>query len=232
MTNHIKHYPKNTKGRDFFTTDIHGHFDLLHEQMKLHAFDTSKDRLFVGGDNCDRGPNSNWILDYIYEPWFISVRGNHEEMVLAYIEALASGLERDARQPFEMLYFNGGQWFFDITEKKQLEIYQAFKELPLAIELESRSGAKVGIVHAEVPYNDWEVFKKATGAELVWNAQAVAQWARSKYDKQNQDNVKNIDIVYVGHTPTESGNIESLGNVRYSDVGSFFRNKLSFQEII
>lgn len=230
--NHIKYYSRNEKGRDFITTDIHGHFDLLHEQMKLNAFDTSKDRLFVGGDNCDRGPNSDWILDYINEPWYISIRGNHEEMVVSYIEALSSGDEREIRQPLAMLAGNGGTWFFGVSEKKQMEIYQSFKSLPLAIELESRSGRKIGIVHAEVPYNDWNKFKNITQAELKWNGEAIAQWARTRYDKQTLSVVENIDEVYVGHTPTKSGKVETLGNVIYSDLGSFFRNTLSFQEIL
>lgn len=231
MTDHIKHYGKNLRGRDFYTTDIHGNFDLLHEQLKLNAFDTSKDRLFVGGDNCDRGPTSSWILDYINEPWYISIRGNHEEMIIAFIEALSSGDEREARQPFQMLFCNGGQWFFDITESQQMRVYEAFKALPIAIQLESRSGKNIGFVHAEVPYGDWKYFKEMTNAELKWNGEAFAQWARTKYHTQNKDFVKNIDFVYVGHTPTETGELETLGNVYYSDLGSFFRNKLCFVEI-
>ena len=38
------------KGRVFFTTDLHGSYDLLHEKLKEVGFDTSKDLLFVGGD--------------------------------------------------------------------------------------------------------------------------------------------------------------------------------------
>jgi serine/threonine protein phosphatase 1 len=227
----MHYYKKNESGRDFFTTDIHGNFDILHEQMRLHVFDTNKDRLFVGGDNCDRGPNSHWILDYINEPWFISVRGNHEEMVIAYIKAMSIGDEREARYPFNLLYSNGGQWFFEISEQDQMRIYESFKSLPLAIELETRSGGRVGIIHAEVPYSDWEYFKGITKAELDWNGSAIAQWARTKYDKQDVKVVKNIDKVYVGHTPTTSGSIEVLGNVHYSDLGSFFRGKLAFVEI-
>lgn len=51
----IKTFKENMIGRDFFTTDLHGCYDLLHEQLRLNAFDSTKDRLFVGGDWCRMG---------------------------------------------------------------------------------------------------------------------------------------------------------------------------------
>lgn len=224
--NHILKVPKNTKGRDFFTTDVHGHFDLLVEAMREHNFSpASGDRLFSSGDWCDRGPQSEEVLDWLNEPWVYSTRANHEEMVICAIE---DGEESNAAG---MLAINGGMWFFDITESQQMRIYESFKSLPIAIELESRSGKKVGIIHAECPYSDWEEFRNITQAEYKWNGQAIAQWARTKYDRQDERFVKNIDLLLVGHTPTKSGEIEQLGNVYYCDLGSFFRGKLCFFEI-
>lgn len=108
---YLRKYKSNERGRDFFVTDIHGHFDLLHEEMSRFAFDTSKDRLFVGGDSVDRGPQSHWILDYINEPWFISVRGNHCEMFISAYEDNFQGW------PARVLRSNGGQWAFDLFKK-------------------------------------------------------------------------------------------------------------------
>lgn len=220
----IKRFEKNKLGRDFFTTDIHGSFDLVHEQMMLNAFDTSKDRLFVGGDLCDRGAYSHTVLDYIYEPWLHTIRANHEEMLIqAYEDKLLGNSAR-------MLYQNGGEWFWECSPDKQKAIYEAFKSLPLAMEIESPNGL-IGIIHAEVPYNDWEKFRGVTKAELEWNVQATAQWARTKYDFQDDESIKGLYKCFVGHTPTKSGEVEQLGNVYYSDLGSFFRNKICFVEI-
>lgn len=218
---HIVSYGRNLKGRDFFTTDLHGHFDLMHEKLKEVGFDSTKDRLFCGGDWCDRGPDSKYVLDYLCESWIHSVRANHEQMVISAYES------PNNRQCYEMLYCNGGEWYYDLTSSEQKAIYEAFKALPLAIEIDG----KVGIVHAEVPYNNWDKFKTATKAELDWNVGAVAQWARTRYDKQNISQVVGIGRVYVGHTPTKSGEIEQLGNVFYCDLGSFFRDKISFIEL-
>lgn len=220
----IKRFEENKIGRDFFTTDIHGTFDLLHEQMRLNAFDTSKDRLFVGGDLCDRGLYSDTVLDYIYEPWLHTIRANHEEMLIQAYEDNLLG------QSARMLYSNGGEWYWDCEPDKQKAIYEAFKSLPLAIEIESPKGL-IGIVHAEVPYNDWEKFRGVTKDELEWNVQATAQWSRTKYDFQDEESIKGLYKCFVGHTPTKSGEVEQLGNVFYSDLGSFFRHKICFIEI-
>lgn len=225
----VKIYPKNTNGRDFFTTDIHGHFDLLHEQMEYHAFNTKTDRLFVGGDSCDRGPQSDWILDYILEPWFISVRANHEQMVVDYIESLVTDCSDHSKDCERMLYMNGGEWFFDLSWSKQMAIYESFKSLPLGIELTSASGKKVGIVHAQCPFSDWDTFKEMSSE----GAEATALWARSKYEypERFDDIVRGVDLLLTGHTPTKTGDVEKIGNQWYCDGGSFFRNKLNFIEI-
>lgn len=220
----IKTFKENKSGRDFFTTDLHGYYDLLHEAMRLNAFDTTKDRLFVGGDNCDRNPDSTNILDYIYEPWFHSIRGNHEEMLITAYENPTS------RNSYEMLYCNGGEWFYDCTPEKQKAIYEAFKSLPLAIEIESPNGL-IGLIHSQVPLNDWEQFRGITKAELEWNGYAIAQWARTKYDKRDTTDVKGVRAILSGHTPTTSGEVEWLGNQAFADLGSFFRDKISFIEL-
>lgn len=41
------------EGRIFFTTDLHGCYDLLHEHLKAVSFDSTKDILITGGDLCD-----------------------------------------------------------------------------------------------------------------------------------------------------------------------------------
>lgn len=217
-------------GRIFFTTDIHGHFDLLHEQMQLYAFDTKKDILFVGGDNCDRGPNSDWVLDYLSEPWYISIRANHEQLVIETYKDCLAGTKECNSWASRCLYENGGEWWFDQPTKNQQDIYESFKSLPLAIDLTTKYGT-VGIVHAEVPYNNWNEFKKMTNSELTYSGQATCQWARTKYDKRQNSIVEGIDVVLCGHSPTNSGNVEVLGNQVYADLGSFFRNKICFIEI-
>lgn len=225
--NHIHRYDlRNHAGRVFFTSDIHGSFDLLHEKLKGVSFDSTRDILIVGGDNTDRGPDSRHVLDYLYEPWYISVAGNHEEI---FIGAYEEGFnERKAYSG--CLFDNGGEWARLLTPVHAKAIYEAFKELPLAIEILLPTET-VGIIHAEVPYCDWDLFKNMEETEYRWDGRNTAQWGRDKYRYSNRTEVANIDRVFVGHTPTNHGEVEVLGNVWYCDLGSHFRNKIGFVEI-
>jgi len=213
------------KGRVYFTTDLHGHYDLLHEKLKEVAFDSSVDILIIGGDMCDRGPDSAHVLDYLNEPWIYCIRGNHEELLIGAVEENFEGWATNC------LIGNGGAWVGAISEELMKAIYESFKSLPLAIELLTPT-EKIGIIHAQCPYNNWDEFKKMTGVELDFNGAATAQWARTNYDKQADIQVKGIDRLMVGHSPTRSGEVEVYGNTWYCDLGSFFRNKISFVQLM
>lgn len=227
---HVAQYDlRNFKGRIFAVSDIHGHFDLLHEAMKEVSFNTETDLMFIGGDTTDRGPYSHWILDYINEPWFISIAGNHCQM---YVEGFESHWHPNNRSVLT-LKAHGGQWIWDsgLTDLDKILIHEAFTNLPIGIEMLLPSGHKVAMIHAEVPYNDWNKFLNISKAELEWDGKATAQWARRWYSAKYQGKVTGADLVLVGHTPTDSGDIELLGNMLFIDGGSFFNKKLNLIEI-
>lgn len=214
------------KGRAFVTSDIHGCFDLLHEKMREFAFDTSKDLLFVAGDHCDRGEDSKYILDYIFEDWYVPIAGNHCKMFMAAYDEGWNGWSS------RMLLQNGGDWAFDLPDSTKDMIYKAFSALPLAVEVITPKQEKVGIIHAQVPYNDWDEFAKMTTDELEMDGESTILWARTNYNYKTGNDIKGVDKLYVGHTPTESGCVEIIGNTHYIDLGGFFRGKLSFEQII
>lgn len=223
---HIKQIDlRKHKGRVFFTTDLHGCYDLLHFHLKEVSFDSKSDILILGGDCCDRGPDSRYILDYLNEPWIYCIRGNHEELL---IEAYEEGFQGWATN---CLLSNGGQWVAFLEDATLDAIYESFKALPLAIELLTPT-EKIGIIHAQCPYNNWDEFKKMTGAELDFNGAATAQWARTNYDKQFALTVEGVNRLLVGHTPTNTGEVEVLGNTWYADLGGFFRDKISFIQLM
>lgn len=224
--NHIAQYDlREFKGRIFFVTDVHGYYGLLHEALRDVAFNSETDLLFSSGDWTDRGPDSKHVLDYLYEPWIHSTRGNHEEIFIGTVDENWTGRNTNC------LLSNGGVWAAFLEEGEIQAIYDMFKSLPLGIELLLPRGRKVGIVHAEVPGYDWEFFKNVTEQELEWNEQAVAQWARRWYDRGFNAQVAGVDFVLVGHTPTDSGEVEQHGNMVFCDGGSFFRNKINLIEI-
>jgi len=213
------------KGRIFFSTDIHGHFDLLHEAMKEVAFDSSKDILILGGDCCDRGPDSEHVLTYLDNPWVYCISGNHEALLIGAYEEGFEGWNTNC------LLSNGGVWIAGIDEAALADIYHHFKSLPAAIELHTPT-EKIGVIHAQCPYNNWDEMLKMTEAEWVYDGEAKAQWARTNYKNESLCNVKGVDRLLVGHTPTDSGEVEVYGNTWYCDLGSFFRGKISFIQLM
>lgn len=225
---HIAQYDmRHFKGRMFATTDTHGHYDLLHHELQKVSFDSEKDILFVGGDWTDRGPDSKYVLDYLNEPWIQSIQGNHEAM---FMEAWESNFDPDNRS-VRTLKAHGGDWIWS-TDKVTLDmIYKTFSELPLAIEILLPKGKKIGMVHAEVPYNDWKQFTNITKAELEWDGKATAQWARTWYSTKYQGTVNSINLVIVGHTPTDSYKPELHGNMLFLDSGCHWTDELNLIEI-
>ncbi len=138
----LQRFPRNQLGRDFVVGDVHGHFELLQRLLDRVGFDPSADRLFAAGDLVDRGPYSPQVLDWLAKPWFASVRGNHEQLV---IDVVLAGEDRD-------LHFrNGGAWLYKLTPVTRERIARRLLQLPLVIEVELDEGQRIGIVHAEAP---------------------------------------------------------------------------------
>jgi serine/threonine protein phosphatase 1 len=206
-------YGKNENGNDYIIGDLHGHLELLKGAMDSVEFDKKRDRLFSTGDLIDRGPDSPGCLELIFEPWFFSVRGNHEQMM---IDAIVHGDNR----MMELWVFNGGAWFHDqnLNLMKCLA-EEADKKMPYWMELQSENN-KIGIVHAEPPA-DWESIDDTDSQFLIWS--------RERINEKDCSIVENIDVVYVGHTPLEQP-IE-LGNVRYVDTGAFHTGNLTIAQL-
>lgn len=118
-----------------------------------------------------------------------------------------------------------------MEEHELKSIYESFKALPLAMEL-ILPNEKIGVIHTRCPYNNWNKFKKITKAELNSGGYNRAQWASDNYDMQWKVVVRGVDLLLVGHHPTNSGEVEVLGNTWYCDLGSFFRNKISFIQLL
>jgi len=221
----IKRVPINESGRDFICGDIHGCYSLLYSELDKLNFDESKDRLFCTGDLVDRGPESLDVLDIIDKSWFHSVLGNHD---LFACEFYANKINQNITLNYESTYkLNGGDWFISLDTETQRIITNKFSKLPIAIELESK-GELIGIVHADCPFNDWNIFKfelqepnRALILECIWN--------RNRVKNKDQTYIDNIDRVYHGHTVLE--NVEVHGNRHYIDTGAVFYNKLTIIEL-
>lgn len=210
------HYNLNTSGRDFFVGDIHGCFSLVLDKMKEVKFDHLIDRIFSVGDLVDRGKESEQVVDWLKQSFFHAVKGNHEDMLLKYFLEPSNSYMYDA---------NGGGWFINLQKENQDKIFDIVKNLPLQITVDTSIG-KVGVIHAEVPFNDWTGCSIKSSNSYVENQMI---WGRSKIGSGDTTRVENIDYVVVGHTPVKNRSI--LGNVCYIDTGAVYGNGLTFDTI-
>lgn len=204
----------NTAGRDFVVGDIHGCFDKLADCMDAVDFNPATDRMFSVGDLVDRGRQSADSANWLAQPWFHAVRGNHEAMAINYAKGHNHAFHYER---------NGGRWFIDLPFDQQQAYAELFAAMPLAIQIETPTGT-VGIVHAEVPGNDWHRLRSPDK-----QAEEVALWARERVSFGDDSLVANIDRVYVGHTPLERP--AQLGNVHYIDTGAVFGRELTIVQI-
>lgn len=81
MTSRVLQYSDPAKL--WFVGDLHGQYDLLRKAMQHAGFSAARgDQLVCAGDLVDCGPQSGAVLDLLECPWFHSVLGNHEKMLL------------------------------------------------------------------------------------------------------------------------------------------------------
>lgn len=206
---------ENRSGNDYVVGDIHGEFSVLRDRLDEVAFDPDVDRLFSVGDLIDRGPESEFALDWLDQPWFYAVLGNHEEMAL------------DAWHDADTLEWwtgsNGGEWWLKLGEEDQKAFISAFEALPLAIEISTDRGL-VGIVHADVPSTmNWQAFTDDLEAGDVRLRKHVL-WARSRAMGRSEtmrERIDGIERIYCGHTPMKSPT--RLGNIYLIDTGACYR---------
>ena len=161
------HYETNTKGRDFMCGDLQGMYQPLMNALKQLKFDKSIDRLFCVGDLIDRGPHSLECASLIYEPWFITTQGNHEQLMW-------QSILNQHPEFINCWIVNGGLWSKNEDFQLLYDIALRFKELPLVISV-GKGADRFNIVHAEIIRNSPDFSIMATD-------QDIDDWTFSKTD--------------------------------------------------
>ncbi|WP_180066732.1 metallophosphoesterase [Acinetobacter sp. YH12129] len=192
QTNHI-----------YVVGDLHGCYSLLMQELQNIHFDFQNDVLICTGDLVDRGEENLACISLLDEPWFYTVRGNHEEMCIKSAHDLKIK-DIHAR--------NGGEWFYQLSQIQRLEIIERFKQLPLVIEIQLEH-KKIGVVHADIDIHDWNAFKQDVSQgdykiSGVTSAYVNALWGRGRIRQYSAhyDVVENIDEIYLGHKLTKITN--------------------------
>lgn len=208
----IKHFPRNTVGRDIAVGDIHGSFSALKDALQRIAFNPHVDRLFSVGDLIDRGPESELVLDWLRYHWFHPVRGNHEEFLLRVNEP----------GYFRSWMGSGGAWYISLSNAESLEYDAYFRQLPLAQTIDTANGL-VGMLHADPSVDDWgnleSFISDQQGKESIL-------WSRRRITQSDTSHVAGIHAVVVGHTLVDAPVV--LGNVHHIETGGWDEGRFTF----
>ncbi len=221
---------RNIRGADYAAIyvvgDLHGCYRLLMQELEKIRFNFEQDLLICTGDLVDRGSENLECISLLDQPWFLSVRGNHEEMCIK---------GRDDVWIQDMHARNGGEWFYLLSTEKQDELSEIFSQLPLVIEIQLED-KKIGILHADIDIHDWNQFKTniAKGERKIpglTSAYTNALWGRGRirHHSKRYGTVKNIDEIYLGHTIVKRHT--QIDNCHYIDIGSSYTQKLCIVKI-
>jgi len=206
----------NTRGRDFVIGDLHGCLEAVDDTLAAVGFDTSADRLFCCGDLVDRGDDNEAVVALIDEPWFYSVRGNHDQAAIDFLaDPVPSDHHRLATSPENL-------WLRDLcrTQPEQARrVGERLASLPLAISIEGQA-ARIGIVHAGVPLGmAWaHVLRELEGSDATVVEEVL--WTRPM-GLPGAPVTLGVDRIYAGHTPLLKP--RQRGNVWYIDGGGVYR---------
>jgi serine/threonine protein phosphatase 1 len=195
----------------YVISDIHGmgdKFDALFNVL------SSSDIVYVLGDVIDRGPDGIRILQAIMrDRRFKMLLGNHEHMMLDFIECLNISVKNSLVQKELMKKYNrwcvvnGGETTFSAYEKltsnEQKEILEFLKNLPVAYQnvqagshqfylVHSKPGSK-SLMHQEIVYRE-DILEIYDLHSYIWN--------RPEYIDDYWLNDEDERIVVAGHTMT------------------------------
>jgi hypothetical protein len=145
-------------------------------------------------------------------------------------------------------YYWGGNWAETLSKSELKAYYEAFKRLPVAIELSLRNHHKVGLVHAQLPSpvswntvrdklsriprqeSDPESYVGGNGidnkalAEMLW---AKTQVYGTEKERAKIQAVQDIDHVFHGHSIVYS-KPETISNRTFMDLGSYETGEIGF----
>lgn len=167
----------------FCVSDIHGHYDVLVENLKEKGWDPSNigHKLIVIGDMVDRGPQNKEVLEFVYqlrkENKAILIMGNHDMFLLDFFKGIFN------KTVFNFKY-NGHKETIDqllgyqVSQdsnfkeeqsdllKKYPHIFQMLQDAPYYYEVD-----KYIFVHGGVDASlaDW---RNDTTRNMTWNSQA------------------------------------------------------------
>jgi serine/threonine protein phosphatase 1 len=246
----VTRYSRNDQGRDFVIGDLHGCRPLLERLLDHVNFDPVSDRVFSTGDLVDRGPDVAGCLALLKEDWFHSVMGNHEWMLIRYLEARQRGSQsEESLDALDHLLINGGQWvlfYEDDTGNNLSDWLPLLKRLPMISSVGiSKQSDRFHVTHGDLMLENHDILTDDQIDQIEeppaptinqdifddWDEQEVmtrAIWSRRLFHSpghyESTIMLRQLSLVYAGHTPTLKPKL--CASHLFIDGGSFlaYRN--------
>ncbi|MFO4892260.1 metallophosphoesterase [Salmonella enterica subsp. enterica serovar 1,4,[5],12:i:-] len=197
--------------------DLHGCYTLLMNELHRVDFDPTQDLLISVGDLIDRGAENVECLELLQMPWFRSVMGNHERLMI------------DALSPAGNVnnwLMNGGQWFFMLDADREIlarALVELVRQLPHIIELNTGQETIV-IAHADYPDREYQFGKAVPLFNVIWSRDRVSD----SIDGIGEE-ITGADRFIFGHTPAKSP--KAFWNQHYIDTGAVFCGNLTLMQV-
>ena len=186
--------------------DIHGQYNALMCVLCRANYNNEVDKLIVLGDECDGGPDSYKVIDYLSQyNNIISVRSNHSDWLVNYIKTTVE---------LPIWTAQGGRatlWSYELENHGKVPIRHAdylHKAIPYYID-ENNNVFVHGGFTPNVPLESQDV------EHLTWDRQLI-EYARN-------NTIHDFNHVFVGHTTTvyyDSFKPLTFNNLTMMDTGA------------
>jgi serine/threonine protein phosphatase 1 len=222
--------------KTYVISDIHAQYNKFKQVLSKANFDDENDTLIFLGDVCDRGDLLiQTILRLKRIKNLIFILGNHDLWLGATLEQYFDGtsLRFMHMSSSEKLCWitNGGKVTRDVLNhydiSEQRTIYEFLKTGTPYYELDV-GDKKYGFVHGGIPENAF--LGDVDQIQISWDRwlyQIAHNNQRTGYDRT----INRYDLLFIGHTPTLSREVELLTNVIAVDCGAAYGGLLALVNI-
>ena len=114
---------------------------------------------------------------------------------------------------------HGGGWLDECDAATRAAVAEAWRALLLAIEMETPTG-KVGLIHADFPYDDWPAIH---GRDFSEGGEEACLWSMDRHRRRCEQPIRHVRAVVQGHLTLPSP--WQLGKVHYIDTGGLARRR-------
>jgi len=192
--NLLQRYKTNTVGRDFVVGDLRGCTELLDELLAEIGFNKRVDRLFATGNVVgDAGKNKAAVIELLRQPWFKTVGGNREEILMR-------------------------EWVAAGSPGNVVEVIDLIADLPLVIVV-GEGSTKFQVIHGEFLGPDEALEDILENATTHSTLPLSLTWGRDLIDGKVDASVQEgLSPTFSGHVPVLQ--VSALGSQIYIDTGA------------